>query len=226
VLAAVIAAVTGVAALALLVTGVLFLAWSWHGGPGPAAAPAPKEKETRPPPPEPFAAIREGVRDHKYKVTRVAGGAFAPIHFEDVPPEGAVLIGFEVGLGSFVGNADIIDYLRPIYLTAEGEKLGTAYGRPTARTFTVKAKPGYAVGGMTIHGGGLLDGFAITFMKLDKKGLTRDGAYQSAWIGGPGGGEEVAGGDGSFVVGICGRKMDEREGHKPGGLGLVLLKPE
>jgi hypothetical protein len=221
VLAAVVASAIGLAVLALSVSGVVLLAW--HHAPGPAAVPAPKEAKGTPA--EPFAAIQPGVRERRFTETRIAGGAFAPLIFEDVPPEGAVLIGFEVGLGQFVTN-DIIDYLRPIYLTAQGEKLGPALGRPTARMLTVKAKPGYAVGGMVIHGGGLLDGFSITFMKLDKKGLTRDGAYESPWIGGPGGGEEVAGGDGSFVVGICGRKCEERENGKPGGLGLVLLRPE
>jgi serine/threonine protein kinase len=223
VLAAVLTGVVGVMALMLCGTGVALLAWTWLDARPPAARAAANDKEAKPPPGEPFVSIQAGIRQHKYTQTKVAGGAFAPLHFEDVPPEGGVLIGFEVGLGA---NGNIVDYLRPIYVTAEGEKLGALCGRPAGQAFTVKAKPGFAVGGMTIHGGGLLDGFSITFMRIDRKGLAKDGSYNSDWIGGPGGGEEVVAGDGSWVIGICGRKMEDRENNKPGGLGLVVLRPE
>jgi hypothetical protein len=222
VLAAAVAGVVGLMSLTLFVAGAVLLAWTWRDWHAPAALPAPAA-EANPPPGEPFASLRAGIRQHRQTETKIAGGAFAPLHFEDVPPDGGLLIGFEVGLS---GDGNIVDYLRPIYLTAEGERLGALSGRPGAQAFTVKAKRGYAVGGMDIHGGGLLDGFSITFMRIDKNGLAREGSYKSDWIGGPGGWEEVVGGDGSWVVGICGRKMEEREQGKPGGLGLMMLRPE
>ena len=166
-----------------------------------------------------FAGLRRAIRRKKFQETKVVGGAFAKHEFQEVPPEGALLIGFELGLGKFVNN-DVIHYVRPIYLTAVGEKKGTAFGRVPLKVFTIKAKDGYAVGALNIRGGGGLDGLSLTFMKIDKDGLNKDVAYKSPWSGGSGGGLGEVGGDGSPIIGICGRRSDD---GKYSGLGAVIV---
>ncbi len=167
-----------------------------------------------------FARLRRAVRHRKIQQTKVVGGSFAKHDFQEVPPEGALLIGFDLGLGKFVNN-DVIHYVRPIFLTALGEKKGTAFGRLPLKVFTVKAKEGYAVGALTIRGGGGLDGLSLTFMKIDKDGLNKDVSYKSPWYGGLGGSVGEVGGDGSPIIGICGRRSDD---GKYSGLGAVTVQ--
>jgi serine/threonine protein kinase len=226
VLAAVAAGLFGVAALVLGITGVVFLTEAWHSRPGQAPGrPRPPALVERRPSKAPFAAIQAAVKGRRYTATKVLGGAFTNKEYEEVPPEGGILVGFEVGTEPFFDTC-VVSYLRPIYLTDAGEKLGIAYGRPTDRTRTVKGKPGFAVGALHVHAGGLLDGFSVTFMEIGKTELRRSGAYRSEWIGGTGGGDQgEIGDDGSFVVGIRGKLVDS---VKPGSIGflLVQLEPE
>jgi S1-C subfamily serine protease len=176
------------------------------------------------PPPEP-----PGVRD-----TAAAGGAFAREDYREVQSDGAILIGFELGLGK-VFNTDIISYLRPIWLGPKGERMGMPYGkRPTAPTI-VKAKEGYALAGVVVRGGGALEGICFTFMRIGKSGLDTTDAYTSEWFGEqkrkprP---SELQAGDGSKVVGIHGKRFEDRGGdrYNDGGaigtIGLVLAPKE
>jgi hypothetical protein len=215
--------------LGLVSAGVLAL----FGGKRPAApevaAPAPADrpgKPEKPPeeklPPALCEAIRQGIRDNQTKTTEMQGAIFSKQPFQDVPAEGALLIGFEVGESTFAVNP-IISYLRPIYLTTRGEQFGASIGPRPANVRTVKAKPGYAVGGLKAHGGSLLDGFSLTYMRLiAEHGLLKAGdSYESGWQGGTGGSGGEVGGDGSLVVGVAGRTGDE---GKPGCLGLVMLR--
>ena len=181
----------------------------------------PQPAPPRPVVEEPFAAIEAAVQARMFKGTVPGVGVFAREPFEYVPPEGALLIGFEAGLGKFA-TFDIIDYLRPIYLTARGEKFGRPIGQPTPRIETVKAKPGYAVGAIAVQGRGVLDGFSLTFRKIGKYGLKRQGEYRSNWLPGRLSGRgEVVDGDGAFVIGVCGRALGD---GKPGSVGPVLFR--
>jgi hypothetical protein len=157
------------------------------------------------PPVDLHGLIRECVKEAKVKKTTVLGGAFAQGGFEELPADGGILIGFEVGTGKFVAN-DTIGYLQPIYQTAGGEKRGKEIGKRPDRVVALKAKPGYAVGAMRIGAGGVMDGLAVTFMKLKGKFLEVSDSYESQWVGGPGGGEgRRLGGDGSVMIGVFGK---------------------
>ena len=82
------------------------------------------------------------------KETRIMGGAVGK-RFSDEAPPGGVLIGFEVGLGKLDEN-DVVHTIRPIFRIANGrEVLGEQHGTDTSRLIVVKAKKGYAVGGIT-----------------------------------------------------------------------------
>jgi serine/threonine protein kinase len=218
VLAAAACGVGAVTALVLVITGVVML--MQRPTPiAPKTTPQPAAVEKK----EPFAAIEAAVKARSYKVKVPDVGAFANQQFQDVPVEGALLIGFEVGLGKFF-NTDIVYQLRPIYLTARGETLGPPFGKRPERTVTVKAKPGFAVGAMTVRGGGLMNGFSLTFRAIGNYGLKKTGSYESPWIADrTGGREEVVDGDGMFIIGIAGRVTNQSE---PGSVGPVMFRRE
>jgi serine/threonine protein kinase len=169
--------------------------------------------------PKVLALVRNSVRDRNYTPTEVIG---FPLHtaFEEIPPDGAILIGFEITLGKFTTN-DIIQSVRPIFWTEKGEFLGQTHGKPSDRMVTVKAKKGYAVGAVSLITHLRIDGLKITFMKVDKKWLDPDQSYQSediASIGGNFGNGRTIGGSGALVIGICGKGTPDF----CDALGLVL----
>ncbi len=205
----------GVAALVLLIAGLVWLA---RPGPGPDPAPQPAAEA----PNMPFERIAAAVRARTYRLTTEVGGAWGNEPFQDVPPEGGLLIGFEVGFGKFTVE-DVIDYLRPIYLTARGEKFGPPLGKPTQRMQTVKAKPGFAVAAIEALGGGVLDALDLTYRPIGKNGLRREGEYRSGFVPDRKGQGKRVDGEGAFVIGITGRTW--REG-KPTKVAPVLYRPE
>lgn len=169
-----------------------------------------------------WLAVRDGIRGNKIQETKYMGGNMSNTPFKETLPGGSLLIGFYYTLGKWQNN-DIMDFMQPIYLTPTGEKVGLPYGKPKGPVEVIKAKKGYVIGGMTIKGGGSVDGFSMTFMKIDGGGLKKDDSYTSDWVGGPGGGGGKILGDGSLIVGIHGKLGGS---GKIAGLGLLYLKPE
>ncbi|MGD0900572.1 MAG: trypsin-like peptidase domain-containing protein, partial [Thermoguttaceae bacterium] len=149
-------------------------------------------------------------------------GGMADPQFTDLAPEGGVLIGFEVGIGKWAGVNDIICAIRPIFRTrAGGEVLGKQHGTNTSRLLRVKAKSGYAVGGITAKSTLVLDGFSVTFMRYNGHALTPAGSYESEWMGYTGNSRQTRlGGDGTPVIGIAGKENDK----DCTGLGLVTKR--
>jgi hypothetical protein len=170
-----------------------------------------------------YAFIQNAVKDKKTKDIDIAGFKLSKKEYRDLPEEGGVLIGFEVGLGKFAAN-DTVDSLRPIYLTKDGEKKGAWQGKTPDKPIEVKAKPGYVVGGLTVRAGLVVDAFSVTFMKLDKNQLDVKDSYTSEWIGGEGGGKATVGGKGQIFVGVVGHLNDAKSVCS---IGLItVLKPK
>jgi hypothetical protein len=139
--------------------------------------------------------------------------------YEEVPKGGALLVGFEVKYGTF-GNSPTVTTLRPIFLTRQGELVGTTHGVPGEGIRRVVAKPGYAVGALTIKAGLGVDGMSVTFMEIRQNGLDPKHAYESYWLGGMGGGPKTKlAGSGKPVIGIFGTTADGTSTFN--GLGLV-----
>jgi hypothetical protein len=163
-----------------------------------------------------WTRLRAVIKDRKYIESRLCGGGFAKVPFFDLPPDGGVLIGFhyilhQQGLITF-------SYFQPIYLTVSGEKLGQAFG--TARpelAKTVKAKKGQVISGLTVRGGGAMDGFSVTFSPFNRTGWGRGGSTTTPWVGGNGGGEARFGFNGSVIIGVHGKFLDNGQ---VGGLGV------
>jgi hypothetical protein len=175
-----------------------------------AGATSPLDKEV-------VGLLRDTVQKRSFVQTEMVGFPHDAI-FEDVPPQGALLIGFEVGLGKFAAT-DVIHSLQPIYWTEKGEVRGQTRGKPAERPITVKAKDGYAVGAVSLSAHLVIDHMRITFMKADKKFLDVDQAYDSESLGSNvGQPRRILGGGGAMVVGICGRA----NGQHCNALGLVL----
>ena len=109
---------------------------------------------------------------------------------------------------------------RGIYQTGDQQTFGTQRGTDVSRLVTTVAKPGYAVGAITVKAGLGIDGFSITFMKVGAGQLDPSDSYESDWIGGKGGGKpQKLAGDGGLVVGLVGKTNKTNAG----GIGLLVL---
>lgn len=153
-----------------------------------------------------------------FRTTAIMGGRDDP-EFRDESPDNGLLVGLEVGIGKFRNSYDIALAVRPVYRTGARQTLGKQWGSNAARVVKAIAKPGYAIGAVTIKTGLGLDGLSVTFMKVVGKRLDPADAYESEWIGGiHGNGPVILAGDGLPVVGIIGKtnRIDDVS-----GFGLV-----
>src|SRR5262245_41525995 len=79
-------------------------------------------------PPEPvFGLARVAVARQRTEQSKVLGFHDARRTFTEIPEEGALLVGFDVGVGKFF-DIDSVYALRPVYRTAFGDVLGQEYG--------------------------------------------------------------------------------------------------
>jgi hypothetical protein len=205
--------------------------------PGNGALPVPHRGHAEPPlPPMPAAAppvppamrpaverpprTRRASKAVSGETAVLGGGADRLVR--DSAPSGARLVGFEVGLGKFV-NSEIVQAIRPIYLRGEEESFGQQIGTEFQRVVSSKARPGYAVGAITVKAGLCADGFSITYMRIKDDRLDPTDAYESEWLGGKGGaGPKRLGGDGRQVLGVLARQ----NGNKCTGLGLSFAESD
>ncbi|MDB5309543.1 MAG: hypothetical protein JWO38_3745 [Gemmataceae bacterium] len=126
--------------------------------------------------------------------------------FKTVGPAGAVLIGVEARFAKF-GDTDIVRAVRPIYRVNGKEEFGKQFGSDLTGAVTLKAKDGYAVGGVTGKAGWWCNGFSLTFMKVKADGtLDPKDSYEGEWAGFNGKGDVTrVMSDGAPVVGIVGK---------------------
>jgi hypothetical protein len=153
----------------------------------------------------------------------ILGGASFDPEFKDVAPDGGLLIGFEVGTVKR-GNRDTIKAGRPIYRVGDKETMGEQRGTQLNNVVTLKAKPGYAVGAISLIKAGFnLEGMSVTFMKVVGDKLDPKDSYESESVGTN---EKKnltkLGGNGTPVVGIVG-KSNNRDMT---GIGLLLKGQE
>jgi hypothetical protein len=167
--------------------------------------------------------VGEAVRAGRVSTSQQMGtGAEA---YDDVPKDGALLIGFEVTYGRYATNPTI-KTVRPLFLTPNGKSAGTTHGVPGDSLTRVEAKAGYAVGAVTIKAGLGVDGMSVTFMQIGEKGLNPNESYESEWLGGLGGADKTKlGGSGALVIGIFGKTAEAPESTF-NGLGLVMALKE
>ncbi|HEV2970108.1 MAG TPA: hypothetical protein VGY55_08960 [Pirellulales bacterium] len=150
-----------------------------------------------------FGRIQNAVHAKKISYSRTAGSNRGA-GFIDVLEEGGLLVGLEIGTIDVDGER-YIRAMRPIYRSPRGEVFGQWHGPQRGNNFTLKAREGYAVGGLTARASGRINGLSITFMQIEGIGLNPRDSYTSQWVGGQGNSPDVhLGGSGSLAVGLAG----------------------
>lgn len=171
-----------------------------------------------------FEAARQAVTSFNIREGKVLGFHERQVKFDEVPAEGAVLIGLDVGVGKS-GDIDSIYAIRPVYRTAKDDEApyrerGLFFDLPlgggkvmksrVVRIVSLRANPGFAVGGMTVRSGLNFDGLSLLYMKIEGTQLNPGLNYSSAWVGArTGGSEESVDGGGSLVLGVHGSATQE-----------------
>jgi hypothetical protein len=150
-----------------------------------------------------YAVVATAVRDGRTKKGENVGIGGSPGFVEE--REG-LLVGLKVGLGDFFGNA-VIHSIRPVYETAAGKRVeGTQRGKASGQVIELMAKPGHAIGAVTVKGGAGVDSLMVTYMAIKGGALDPTTAEESNLIGGRGGDRRITtGGDGTPLVGVFGK---------------------
>ncbi|MCE9611831.1 MAG: hypothetical protein K8R23_16650 [Chthoniobacter sp.] len=161
------------------------------------ATPAP----TTPPPvaatPKPAEPPRENapdgepslIADGMYLKTPAVGGQNnLGGRFYDIGPDKGVLIGFQYTTGQNERGGSIIESLTPLFVRHQGKVTGITRGtRPSDRASTMlEARPGYAVGSVTVRAVANVEYLRVTFMRYDNGVLDPTDSYRSNAIGGRG----------------------------------------
>jgi uncharacterized RDD family membrane protein YckC len=179
------------------------------------------------------AAARAAVAAGRTDRTPLAGSGFRHRAFTELPGDGAVLVGFEVFLGRFV-DREVVHAVIPLYVTGRGDVAGLPRGwadearavrhrvRGTPRRVTVKARPGYAVAGLDVRAGLMIDGLAVRFARVAGAALDPADAYAGDWVGGSGGSRVTLDTRGALPIGVFGDE-DDRYCR---GIGLITIQTD
>jgi hypothetical protein len=180
-----------------------------------------------------YDVVRYGVASKRVRKTEMVGFSIVKTEYVDVSRPAGVLVGFDVGLGPF--NDELAIYaLRPIFQNAKQTAASKSFGlfqdevrnnlslkTKVKEIVRLMAKPGYAVGEVTLDRGLFLEGLSLRYMKIAGPALDPSDAYTSRWVGSPTGENRATlSGGGAPIVGIHGNlDRDVR------GLGLIYLDP-
>lgn len=179
-----------------------------------------------------LVAAEEAASKFGVKKTKTVGFHDDNKSFTELPNPGGILVGFDLGVGKS-GKAETVYAVRGIFKTARGEVVGPDHGlfadkkidkrtvkTRVLRTVRVKARDGYAVGGLTLRTGFNINGLAVTFMKIEDGWLNPNQSYDSDYVGDrTGGSKQALSGDGAPVIGFFG---SEDEDHIQ-SLGLYTM---
>lgn len=187
-------------------------------------------------PPSVHTAARAAVANGRTDKSKLRGFSIASNHFDETNVKGGILIGFDLGLSPWF-DSEVITALRPIYRTESGLSYGRAYGKFTAtetrkrktsekplRVVELRARPGYAVGGMKIRTGLGLDALSLFYHKITGETIEPTPSLRSDYVGNvKGGSERELTGKGQLVVGVYGNLNDDAT--KVIALGLIFTQP-
>jgi hypothetical protein len=162
-------------------------------------------------------AAKDAVARMSYHAATVVGATGQSSgDFEDIAPDGGVLIGLRVGQAGLRGG--IITAVQPIFLTPKGVVMGTIHGNPATGMVTdLVAKEGYVVEGIGLMGGTNLSAVELTFLRMTPSGLDPKDSYTSARVGSNNPNMNMGGN--SAAIGIAGRTND----RDSVGIALVFV---
>ncbi|MFO0806341.1 MAG: hypothetical protein U0791_24825 [Gemmataceae bacterium] len=170
---------------------------------------------------EMWAALRRTADQDRLRKWRLLNNPTTDKAVEELAPSGGYLVGFHYTTAA----NKLPGVVQPIYMTPFGEAVGGSYGtagkKDSARA-TVKAKPGYAIGGLSIRAGGTVEAVKPVFMRIVGKGLNKDDSYEGPMIGNTTQDLTLLGGDGAFIVGLHGR-LNEKSGKFDALSPITLL---
>lgn len=186
----------------------------WYGTVLPNLAGLPKarvEKRLQESTSKIFARVQAAARGNKFMISAVVPPmpqrlGNRVVTFMDRPEEGGLVIGFEIGLGNGNDGSQYIRAIRPIFLTPHGETTGAMRGDSRGDVVTLRARGGFAVGGVTAKGTNRIEALSVTFMQIQGVNLNPRNAYSSDWYGSHKSAINTRlGGSGSPVIGIAGK---------------------
>jgi hypothetical protein len=159
------------------------------------------------------AVAKKAVEEEDLTRTDLVGN-FGYTPFEEINKLGVVLVGFRLGLGKFL-DKPVIHTIEPIYLSTKSEVYGVKRGKDrysfgkksksnARETEILRAKPGYAVGGIKLQTGLQIDGMSLIYMRIDGDKLDLNDQYESKWVGSVGDRPKLLGGSGHLVIGLRG----------------------
>jgi hypothetical protein len=148
-----------------------------------------------------------------------SGGVSGPS--DDLPQTPGLLTGFQYATSPWESRNKIWT-IRPIYVTAAGRSFGRFHPKELheGQGHVIEAKPGYAIGAISVDSGDRVFGMRLRFMRAHGVVLDPDDSYDSPWIGSQGTAKaKDLGGDGRAVVGahiLAGGDFE--------GIALIQLK--
>jgi hypothetical protein len=140
--------------------------------------------------------------------------------FEELAPPSGLLVGARVVIGDSFGGS--VQAIEPIFQVGRKYELSRLHGEAGQNVKLLLAPPGYAVGGVQVGAGLLMDAMRLVYMPVDGKRLNAGDREYSEWVGGSGGGTSECVSDGSLVVGVGGTY--EREALM--SLRLAYVNPD
>ncbi len=135
--------------------------------------------------------------------------------WSDIPEQGGVLVGLDVGV-NFEG--DRIMAIQAVYATQRGEVRGPPFGQPTPKVAAVRAKPGFAIGGISVADGWQVEGLSVTFMRMNGDRLDPAESYASDYYGARPDNAKNLSGHGEPIIGLHGKISRDR---RLGTIGVV-----
>ena len=162
-------------------------------------------------------SIRDLIEDDRLAETKIYGESKNP--WRDVANQGGYIVGFETSTGQWWQH-QVLGEMKPIFETLDGPTEGARRGGGSGEV--TLAKEGYAVGGLSIRSGDVVNAVQIIFMRINPDGMSLDtkDSYRSEWLGGKGGGKpNDIDSRGHLIVGVTGKTGDIID-----GLGLVYLR--
>jgi hypothetical protein len=174
-------------------------------------------------------AAKASIERKNVRKTEMVGFGIINSAYRDSRGDGSILIGFDVALG-LAGDKPTVLAVRPVYSTPRGELVGNPAGsfsssrnHKVTRSARLVAKPGYAVGGLSLRTGLQIHGMSVTFMAIDGPTLDPKRNYRSEWVGDTNGmnNPTTLSSDGAPVVGVFGNVS----GDRAIALGLLVAHP-
>jgi hypothetical protein len=126
--------------------------------------------------------------------------------FGSVSPEGGILVGLRFAQGSSFGGA--IHAIQPIYQVGDRYEIGKRHGKSGGTMSTVLARPGYAIGGLNVRSGLVLNAVQVIFCEVDGYELDLKKHYLADWVGTKGGTGYQLHSPGKIAVGVVGTMED------------------